>query len=287
MRLSIKLISIALVILLITVTFQGAVAKQYDGTTDDEDESRNPDEIPGPFRNLRQMVIDLIDQTPVPQKNQDSDGDGLPDSVEWVIGTDFMNPDTDFDRLTDYVEVMNNMDPTEPDSNMDGLADHYEFNEQDPDTDGDGTPDVWDRDNDGDGVWDGVDMSPFMTSDKRSSFDFDILTNGGPTYISLQLRTSNPDNMRLINRNFDWPYDKEGSMRDMDGSKDDVVITPLLEFTSDNVPEGPEMEEYGIVSSGNVTYIPVFPVWDYGNIVAFKAKMFYPGRARRRPSPVR
>ncbi|UCC92922.1 MAG: PKD domain-containing protein [Thermoplasmata archaeon] len=285
MRMTVKVAATAIVLMLIAVAFQPVVAENFNGMKDYDDESRGPDEIPGPFRNLKELVLDLIDQTPQPEKSTDTDGDGLPDNVEWVIGTNFLQSDSDFDRLSDYIEVMNNMDPTEPDSNMDGLPDTYEFDEYNPDPDGDGVPNVWDRDNDGDSVYDAVDMSPFMRTDMRSSFEFDILTEGGAVYIELQLRTKNPDNMRLINQNYDWPYDKEGTMMDVDNSINDVVITPLLEFTSNNTPEGAELEDYGIMTSGNVSYIPVFPVWDYGNIVAFKAKMFYP--ATGSPAPIK
>lgn len=282
MRTYLRIIAVIVVVLMITLTLQPAVFAQYDGEETTEEESRGPEEIPGPFRNLRQLVLDLIDKTPAAQRALDADNDGLPDNVEWVIGTNFMEPDSDFDKIPDYNEVINNMDPTEPDSNKDGLADVYEYDDDDPDPDGDGLPNAWDRDNDDDGIYDEVDMSPFMTSNIRSSFDFDVVTGGKPTYISLQIRTKNPDNMRLINQNYDWPYDKEGSMRDIDNSVDDVLITPLLEFTTDNPPEGPELEEYGIKVAGNVTYVPLFPVWDYGNIVALKAKMFFPAT----PTPV-
>jgi hypothetical protein len=275
LRTILRIASVVVVLLLLAVAFQTVVFAQYDGIKDEE-ESRGPEEIPGPFRNLKQLVLDLIEATPDPQNTYDADGDGLPDNVEFVIGTDHTRPDSDFDRVSDYDEVMNNMDPTEPDSNMDGLPDYYEIDDVDLDMDGDGIPNVWDRDNDGDGVYDGVDMSPFVRSDLRSNFDFSIYTNGGPTYISLQLKTKNPDNMRLINQNFNWPFDKEGSMKDLDNSVDDLVITPLLEFTANEVPEGPGLEEYGIMSCCQTAYIPVFPVWDYGNIVAFKAKIFYP-----------
>jgi len=40
-----------------------------------------------------------------------SDSDGMPDSVELVIGTDPLNPDSDFDRLDDYEEAKMGMDP--------------------------------------------------------------------------------------------------------------------------------------------------------------------------------
>ncbi|NIS18781.1 MAG: hypothetical protein GWN89_02295, partial [Thermoplasmata archaeon] len=91
---TIKVVSLAVVLMMVAVAFQPAVAEHFDGVEDYE-ETRGPEEIPGPFRNLKQMVLDLIDQTPIPEKTTDSDNDGLPDNVEWVIGTEFLNPDTD------------------------------------------------------------------------------------------------------------------------------------------------------------------------------------------------
>lgn len=78
----------------------------------------------------------------------DSDGDGLPDAVEALYGTDPNNPDTDGDGFADGEEVRAGYDPLKKegnprlDSDNDGLLDHEEcewgtdpFN---PDTDGDG-----------------------------------------------------------------------------------------------------------------------------------------------------
>ena len=59
----------------------------------------------------------------------DSDGDGLPDSIELVLGTDVNNTDSDFDQLDDLFEVKNDLDPMKPDSNDDGLADYFEYHE--------------------------------------------------------------------------------------------------------------------------------------------------------------
>ncbi|MEI7437522.1 MAG: outer membrane beta-barrel protein, partial [bacterium] len=58
---------------------------------------------------------------------KDSDGDGLTDAEEAVIGTDPYNPDTDADALSDYDEVrLYKTDPLNPDSDLDGLTDGAE-----------------------------------------------------------------------------------------------------------------------------------------------------------------
>ncbi len=83
---------------------------------------------------------------------KDTDGDGLPDSVEAIYGTNPNNPDTDGDGYNDGAEVRTGHDPLNPnpaatlDSDHDGLTDNVEctvwhtdpFN---PDSDGDGFSD--------------------------------------------------------------------------------------------------------------------------------------------------
>ena len=61
-------------------------------------------------------------------REQDSDGDGLPDGIEVNLqNTDPTNPDSDDDGLTDGAEVMeHSTDPTAPDSDMDGFLDGEE-----------------------------------------------------------------------------------------------------------------------------------------------------------------
>ncbi|MFS3129989.1 hypothetical protein ACLM5J_16435, partial [Nocardioides sp. Bht2] len=107
----------------------------------------------------------------------DTDGDGLTDEQEVIIGTDPTNPDTDGDGTSDFDEDadgdgltngeevtgsenvdFNNepTDPTKADTDGDGLTDaqEIELTKTDPnkaDTDGDGTPDS-DEDPDGDGL---------------------------------------------------------------------------------------------------------------------------------------
>jgi MYXO-CTERM domain-containing protein len=96
---------------------------------------------------------------------RDSDGDGIPDTVEDTIGTDPFNPDTDFDTIPDGTEV--GPDRTRPvDSEMDGRIDALDPdddndtvptrterpNVMDADTDTDGRPDHLDPDDDGDTI---------------------------------------------------------------------------------------------------------------------------------------
>ncbi|GAB2633384.1 hypothetical protein GCM10027270_22200 [Nocardioides ginkgobilobae] len=109
--------------------------------------------------------------------NSDTDGDGLTDAQETVIGTDPNNPDSDGDGvrdgqedadgdgLTNLEEVSGSQndafgnaptDPTVADSDGDGLTDGQEIDltgtdPNDPDTDNDGTSDAA-EDPDGDGL---------------------------------------------------------------------------------------------------------------------------------------
>ena len=77
----------------------------------------------------------------------DSDGDGLTDAEELLLGTDPFNPDTDGDGLTDWEEVrIYGTDPLNPDTDYDGLTDGaevlvYKTDPLNPDTDGGGVMD--------------------------------------------------------------------------------------------------------------------------------------------------
>ena len=68
----------------------------------------------------------------------DSDGDGLPDDIEFFLGTDPFNRDTDGDGLTDYDEFL-------------GALRAHATSPLDSDSDGDGIPDG-EEDSDGDGL---------------------------------------------------------------------------------------------------------------------------------------
>ncbi|AKB25595.1 hypothetical protein MSMTP_2126 [Methanosarcina sp. MTP4] len=222
--------------------------------------------------------LDIVGLIDVSTNKTDTDKDGLPDSVEAVLGTDFNNTDSDFDMLDDYNEsVFYESDPLEPDSNHDGLSDYFEVTDVDSlDADGDGFSNVWDLDNDDDKVMDSIDLSPYSHSGINDSFLFDIRTNGNPTYVTFQIKPRNPDNLRLPLQDWDWPYDDKGQMKDLDDSTDDIKIIPMLELRSNVIPDQADLLEYGIVVSSDSLYIPLTLIKDYGTNVAFGGRMFYP-----------
>jgi gliding motility-associated-like protein len=111
--------------------------------------------------------------------DKDSDGDGIPDSVE--TGSDPTKPvDTDKDGIPDYLDK---------DSDGDGIPDSVEAG-SDPtkpvDTDKDGIPDYLDKDSDGDGIPDedeaGVDPSSPQDSNKDGIPDYrQLISQPGST----------------------------------------------------------------------------------------------------------
>ncbi|MCA9980719.1 MAG: thrombospondin type 3 repeat-containing protein, partial [Anaerolineales bacterium] len=180
----------------------------------------------------------------------DTDGDGLTDYEEILLGTNPDLPDTDADLIPDGEEIAGftyngqlwHTDPLEPDSNHDGLSDTQEWNDPDRfhptwDLDQDGVPDLFDRDNDGDGVPDYLDTSPFTKSDTRYdadnpfSFALQGLTPGERVNVEIQLRPDNPDHLWYALKQLDWPRDTRGQIKDVDGSRDDVSLVPMLEIT--------------------------------------------------------
>jgi hypothetical protein len=90
----------------------------------------------------------------------DSDGDGLSDDLERLLGTDPFRSDTDGDGIPDAYEVENRMDPrsrvdADHDLDGDGVSNRNEYvvkaNPRMVDSNGDGIPDG-DDDPDGDGI---------------------------------------------------------------------------------------------------------------------------------------
>ncbi|HEY1013940.1 MAG TPA: hypothetical protein VGE07_14610 [Herpetosiphonaceae bacterium] len=110
---------------------------------------------PQPWRYLRLRTVAgayLIDSVSAATYRPDSDGDGLPDETEIIIGTDPMDPDTDRDGMPDGWEIEWGYDPRNAsdgvlDTDNDGLNNRGEAtwrtNPRNPDTDGDGLPDGW------------------------------------------------------------------------------------------------------------------------------------------------
>jgi hypothetical protein len=231
-------------------------------------------EVPSPFLSLPALVADLLNTT---TNLTDTDKDKLPDNVERVIGTDWNNSDSDNDKLSDHFEVFHGMDPNNPDSNGDHLPDYYEVTGVPSDLDGDGVPNAWDWDNDGDGIMDDLDLSPFSKGAMSSSYTLDMNLSGQVTYITFQLRPKNPDHMRLYSQVWDWQNDDTlGTIRDLDGSTQDLRISPVLELRSSNLPAQKSLLDFGITSVDDTAYIPVYPLYEFGNLVALQARMVYP-----------
>ena len=161
----------------------------------DPDGDGNPSDAKDSDKDGIPDYLDNYDDTPV---DKDSDGDGLTDNQEVLIGTDPNNPDTDGDGINDKAEVGSNVnsprdtdgdgkiDALDTDDDNDGLLTKYEnYNGGTPvddDTDKDGIPDYLDPDDDGDGTptkQEGSDPN----GDSSPSDAIDSDKNGIPDYL--------------------------------------------------------------------------------------------------------
>jgi Bacterial TSP3 repeat len=96
---------------------------------------------------LNESLSPVIETITITVVALDTDGDGLSDDQELIIGTQVNNQDSDADGLTDGQEVnIHGTNPLSPDSDSDGVSDALEINlgtnpnlsDSDADTDGDG-----------------------------------------------------------------------------------------------------------------------------------------------------
>lgn len=227
----------------------------------------------------------------------DTDRDGTEDVTEYCLGTDPFYYDSDRDLITDTLEIDGfdwdgqhwTSDPFQADSNADGLADASEWpapvgEAPDWDPDGDGIPNLWDMDNDDDGVPDDVDVSPFSRTDYVNQFSLSSQGDGfgGYQYVEVQLQPEDPDHLRYDTSTFDWPSDDQGQMQDLDDSSEDLRLVPMLEVLTDQQP-ALDASNYGVAVFNNTSetadryrlLIPLFPVGDGGQIVAFYTKIPY------------
>ncbi|RLC66621.1 MAG: hypothetical protein DRI48_04270, partial [Chloroflexi bacterium] len=248
--------------------------------------------------------------TAVDNPDTDGDGleDGI---EVFELGTDPLDPDTDGDRISDGVEVWGfkdvnakqwYLDPGAPDTNGDGQTDAAECAEltnvqfdvagnvylspvyfgngvHQPapagsacaDTDGDDTPDVFDFDDDGDGVPDEVDTSRTtamggerdsqndITGLQNHSFQFqlDDLAADTPVFVDFQLRPVNPRHLWYSMNVLDWPAD------DREGQIKRVFDDTLLDIQGQGVPKD---------SNGDMRLIPMLEIeipleaGQYGNL---------------------
>ncbi|MCZ7557835.1 MAG: hypothetical protein M5R41_15660 [Bacteroidia bacterium] len=150
--------------------------------------------------------------------NSDTDGDGLNDGEEVVLGTSPLRADTDGDGLNDGDEVrVYGTEPLRKDSDGDGLTDMEEIrlgsSPTRADTDNDGLPDAVElargtdplsRDTDGDGLPDGLEVvsSPLLRDTDSDGLDdalesahslrphdSDFDADGIPDFLEIQIGT--------------------------------------------------------------------------------------------------
>ena len=132
----------------------------------------------GIYEAIREWDLDIVDL--------DSDGDGLTDSIEKLIGTDLNNQDTDNDGLSDYDEIKIGTDPLNNDTDMDGLDDRYEIdnytNPMKADTDQDGVCDKDDIAPWGNAylkiILNSLKLSPINLKENPSNIFFNVYING-------------------------------------------------------------------------------------------------------------
>lgn len=179
----------------------------------------------------------------------DTDGDGLTDGDEInILGTFPREVDTDHDGITDYAEARGFVlvpggqrfypNPRNPDSDNDGLPDGVEcpaLARPDanslspwsetltcPDLDGDGSPDLFDIDNDGDGIPNRVDSAPYSAIGRNAPFSdgaplkltLEQVAAARSVYLDLQIVPANPAQLGYAFNILDWPSnDHDGQVR--------------------------------------------------------------------------
>ena len=160
----------------------------------------------------------------------DSDGDGIPDSVECPSGPPFDAPtcagdDTDGDTTADYLDT---------DSDADGIPDSVEAG-SDPlnpvDTDGDGTADFLDTDSDGDAIPDSVEAG----ADPANPVDSD--GDGNEDYIDKDADNDNIPDTVEAGADPNNPVDTDG-----DGTEDYLD----LDSENDSIPDSVEGAGSGV-----------------------------------------
>jgi hypothetical protein len=180
----------------------------------------------------------------------DSNGDTVPDTVEW-------QRDTDGDCLPDMFS---------------------------DDNDGDGVPDNLDR-----APFTKGEATYGKDTPLELQVNGLTVGEGLRTYVDFQLRPNDPSQLRFSTRKYDWPSDSDGQIRDVnDGGRtdEDIDLVPMMEIV---VPDGydlldeSELRNFGIQAgekndAGERTaFVPLSLVSDpeTGSPVAFGGRMIY------------
>jgi len=179
----------------------------------------------------------------------DIDGDGLPDSVEFTVGTDAWVPDTDGDGLNDYDEVVvHGTDPLLVDGDGDGLWDADELlsgtDPNDPDSDGGGA-------HDGDEATYGTD--PFDASDDVHAgpdIDGDGLIDSEEFARGTDAWIPDTDGDGLLDGEEVWVHGTNPLLADTDGDG----LADDDELLSGTDPNDPDTDGGGAYDGDEATY---------------------------------
>jgi len=242
------------------------------------------------------MENDIYEDTGIDCSTKaDCDGDGLDDGIELIeLGTNPIDPDTDHDLISDGIEVKGfelygqqwYLNPLDDDTNRDvqpdalecsaliDINEHGNLDEQAhedikdegracSDTDGDGTPDVFDFDDDDDGVPDDVDLSRTTVmgggrdvsgnvtglADQTLQFQLDQLYIDTPTFVDFQFRPANPEHLWYTLNVLDWPTG------DTDGQ-----IQRVFDTTYKDIREAKGEESEPKDANGDMRLIPMLEI---------------------------
>ena len=207
----------------------------------------------------------------------DTDGDGIPDSVETATGTDPTKADTDGDGIPDGVEDKDRdgivdpgeTDPRSTDSDGDGIPDGVEDKDRDgvvdagetdptdPDTDGGGVPDGV-EDLDRDGVVDPGETNPLDPADDdvNRDTDGDGVSDVRETELGLEPNDSDSDDDGVMD-GADGLTDTDGDglidALDPDSDNDGIKDGTELGVTQANAPAGTNTDSPNFVPDEDPT----------------------------------
>lgn len=179
----------------------------------------------------------------------DSDGDGLADIYEEMIGTDKNNPDTDDDGLTDYQEVyITDTDPLKYDSVTEGVSD------ADADSDSDGLSNVKEielgtnpqkADTDNDGLSDGDEVNNYGTDPLKPDTDDDGLDDGDEIKFSTDPENPDTDGNGVKDGDECFSQEINKDCFDEDLFDDNLAIPSLSDVVAKgNASKNAEISEY-------------------------------------------
>jgi hypothetical protein len=152
--------------------------------TDTPTPTNTPTETPTPTDTPTNTPTNTPTATNTPSV-ADSDGDGLLNAYELLIGTNPNNPDTDGDGLSDGQEVLTHgTDPLNSDTDGDGLSDSAEVNTT--------NTNPLNADSDGDGLSDGAEVNTHNTNPNDTDSDNDGVSDYAEV-INFNTNPNNPD----------------------------------------------------------------------------------------------